>query len=314
MPRSRFGPAIVTATGLLLATAGALAPTEQGGTSDALATRLVVPLPDWLIVAAVAALAGASLILIAILFPGPRRPRKKGEQEYEMYYEPRKAPLAVALLLIFLALAPPGILATSILWLDRNEVLLHGRSSGIGTEATPASPKPRTPPSAGGDAATRPASPITADLLGALALLGGFGGLAVMLWLRFGDRLTRLRADDERPRERLVAAIEESLEDLRLEFDPRTAIIKCYRRFERGLAAAELPRAPWQTPIEFMRAALGKLPLPAAAVASLTGLFEIARFSRHAVGPAERESAWRSLAEIREALDRAKEKPDAAPA
>jgi hypothetical protein len=38
-------------------------------------------------------------------------------------------------------------------------------------------------------------------------------------------------------------------------------------------------------------------------VRSLTGLFEIARFSHHPVGEAERESAWRSLTEIRAALD-----------
>lgn len=62
-----------------------------------------------------------------------------------------------------------------------------------------------------------------------------------------------------------------------------------------------------------MRTVLGKLPLPADTVARLTSLFEIARFSQHPVGPAERENAWRSLAEIRAALDRGKERPDAAP-
>ncbi len=64
-----------------------------------------------------------------------------------------------------------------------------------------------------------------------------------------------------------------------------------------------MPRRPWQTPTEFMRAVLSKLPLPPAPVRSLTGLFEIARFSRHPVGEAERDRAWRSLTEIRATLD-----------
>ncbi len=314
MTLSRFGPAIVTAIGLLPAVAGALAPKDEGGTSGFLATRLVVPLPDWLIMATVAALAAASLILIAIIFPRPRPRREKGEEPYELYYEPRRAPPTVVLFLILLALTPPGILAGSILWLDRNGVLLHGRSGGVSAEPPQASPKPQGQPNPGDDRQLRLASPITADLLGALALLAGFGSLCVMLWLRFGDRLSRQPPEDERSRARLAAAVEESLEDLRLEPDARAAIIKCYQRFEHVIAAAKLPRPPWQTPVEFMRAALGKLPLPADAVARLTGLFEIARFSRHAVGPAERENAWQSLADIREALDRTKEKPNAASA
>src|SRR5712691_5470079 len=218
MTLARFGPAVITAIGLLLALAGTLAPTEEGTGSGSLATRLIIPLPDWLIAATVAALAAASLILLAIILPRPRPRRKKGEEPYELYYETRKAPPTVVVLLILLALTPPGILAASILWLDRHEVLLHGRPTGAEKAFSPASPSPvAQPPS--GDRPLRSASPVTADLLGALALLAGFGSLGVMLWLRFGDRLWRPPLEGERPRARLAAAIEESLEDLRLEPD-----------------------------------------------------------------------------------------------
>ncbi len=61
--------------------------------------------------------------------------------------------------------------------------------------------------------------------------------------------------------------------------------------------------AMWQTPMEFMRSVLGKLPLPAPPVSELTGLFEIARFSRRPVGTAEREAAWHALTEIRAKLE-----------
>jgi Domain of unknown function (DUF4129) len=265
-------------------------------------------------VATVAALAVASLILLAMILPRPRPRRKKGEEPYELYYEPRKAPLTVVLFLILVALTPPGILAASIFWLDRPEVSLHGRSGGGGQSIPAAQRSEAVAPSPLTERVPRLASPITADLLGALALLAGFGSLGVMLWLRFGDRLGRLPFDDERPRAQLAAAVEESLEDLRLEPDARAAIIKCYEHFERVLAAAELPRSLWQTPVEFMSAALRKLPLPSRAVGSLTSLFEIARFSQHTVGAAERESALQSLVAIRAALVRSKETVNAAPA
>ncbi len=61
--------------------------------------------------------------------------------------------------------------------------------------------------------------------------------------------------------------------------------------------------AMWQTPMEFMRSVLAKLPLPAPPVSELTGLFEIARFSRRPVGTAEREAAWHALTEIRAKLE-----------
>jgi len=313
MSFSRFGPPIVAAIGLLLAIAGALNPSEEGAAPGSPAVRIAVALPDWLVMATVAALAAASLILLAMIAPRPRPRRKKGEEPHELYYEPRKAPLTVVVLLLLLALTPPAILAASIVWLDRNEVFVHRPSGGaLGASGASRNPQGRLQPE--DNRPRRSASPFTADILGALALLAGFGCLGVMLWLRFGDRLLRQPFEDEPSRARLATAVEESLDDLRREADARTAIIKCYRRFENVLAAAQLARPPWQTPVEFMRAALHRLPLPATPVANLTRLFEIARFSHHAVGPAEREGAWQSLLEVREALPRKKEEPDAAAA
>jgi hypothetical protein len=56
--------------------------------------------------------------------------------------------------------------------------------------------------------------------------------------------------------------------------------------------------------MEFMREALGRLPLPAEAVRRLTGLFELARFSDEPMAPEHREAAWASLSDIRGELDR----------
>jgi len=141
-------------------------------------------------------------------------------------------------------------------------------------------------------------------LLGALALLAGLATLAVALVLLFAERLAEWW--DRRNRigtaEPLRAAVEESLDDLTTESDPRTAIIKCYRRFEHVAARARVPRAPWQTPEEFMRETLARLALPGEAVERLTRLFEVARFSHHPLDSLERDLARAALEEIRVAL------------
>jgi hypothetical protein len=56
--------------------------------------------------------------------------------------------------------------------------------------------------------------------------------------------------------------------------------------------------------MEFMREALGRLPVPRAAVPVLTGLFERARFSHHPLGAPERDRALAALDEIRMAIER----------
>jgi hypothetical protein len=138
---------------------------------------------------------------------------------------------------------------------------------------------------------------------GILALAAGLGALGLALWVALGDRLARERDDgaDEEPAP-LEAAVEESLEDLRAEVDPRRAIVRCYARFERAAADSGLERKPWLTPMEFMREILARRPVPRAAVPTLTGLFELARFSHHPLGPPERDRALVALHEIRAAM------------
>ena len=79
---------------------------------------------------------------------------------------------------------------------------------------------------------------------------------------------------------------------------------------EMGFEAKQIARAgraPWETPSEFMRAALARLPVPAPPVERLTTLFELARFSLHPLESPERDLARACLEEIRAALARAEE-------
>ncbi len=146
-----------------------------------------------------------------------------------------------------------------------------------------------------------------------------FAGLAltalaalVIGGIRARDLLRQGRSGGRRPDEvadDVAKATADSLEELELGGDPRIAIIRCYARFERSLAAAETPRAPWQTPMEFMRAVLSSLPLDPDDVVRLTRLFELARFSHHPLGVAEQAAALGALTAIRDTL--AKRAPDA---
>lgn len=307
----RFAPSIVTGIGLVLAIAGALASPESMPL-ESLATRVTVSLPNWVIIAAVISLSAASLIFLAIILLRPRRPRKKGEDGYEIYHEPQKIPPILVVVLILLALTPGGVLGGAILWFGREDVSLHPSPGGTAHDGLPRAPPAAVSPSSRQEEPEKLASPITTGLLGTVALLAGFGSLGFVLWLVFGDRwLRRLPVGPDRRQAQLAAAIDDSLKELRLEPDARAAIIKIYHNFERALAGAALPRRPWQTPIEFMRTVLGKLPLPAPPIHRLTRLFELARFSQHPVGAPERDSAWQSLTEIRAAVKAQREVPNA---
>jgi hypothetical protein len=206
-------------------------------------------------------------------------------------------PPFVAAIFFALALAPGVVFALLLLWLNWDVI----PGSGISAEELLAQ-------LAEAARLAEPASPLTTGLVGLVALVAGFGSLALALWLLLGDRLGRPAPGAMRPRARLQAAVEDSLEDLQREPDARAAIIRIYRNFERALAGAALPRRPWQTPVEFMRAVLTRAAMPAAAVERLTRLFELARFSRHPLGASERDSAWRSLTEIRTALAGSKDR------
>lgn len=302
----QFVHPILAAIGLTLAIASVLAP-RQRTPLEAPAPRIVLPLPAWVVVAAVGSLSLASLIFLAITLPRGRGRRKKGQEESEIYHEPRKIPPWLTAVLILIALAPSALLGGAIFWLGGHGAYIADGSGGLASPHVAAMPS-AVPPDATASIPGNPTSAITSGLLGTIMLLVGFGSLGFMLWLLFADRgMGRMRLDFDYPDLQLTALTEESLEDLRREPEARIAIMKIYRNFERVLAGVAVPRPPWQTSTEFMRLALGKLPLPVGPVGRLTQLFETARFSRHPVGEAERETAWRALTEIRARLVEATE-------
>ena len=100
----------------------------------------------------------------------------------------------------------------------------------------------------------------------------------------------------------LAAAVDESLDDLRAEPDPRRAVIAAYARLERVLAAYRLPRRPAEAPFEYLGRMLAELSVTPEAARRLTDLFERAKFSQHAVGADMKEEAISALETVRDDL------------
>lgn len=102
--------------------------------------------------------------------------------------------------------------------------------------------------------------------------------------------------------EQLAAALDDALDDLRAERDPRRAIIAAYARMERALAAAGLPRHRAEAPLEYLKRALLELSASGPAVRRLTDLFEWAKFSHHEPEPRMKDEAIDALVAVRDEL------------
>jgi heme/copper-type cytochrome/quinol oxidase subunit 2 len=100
----------------------------------------------------------------------------------------------------------------------------------------------------------------------------------------------------------LASAVGAGLRDARLEPDPRRAVITAYATMERMLAAQGWPRREVEAPLEYMTRLFAKRHVRADALATLTELFELARFSHHVISPATKERAIGALTVIDQEL------------
>lgn len=102
--------------------------------------------------------------------------------------------------------------------------------------------------------------------------------------------------------EQLALALDDALDDLRAEADPRRAIVAAYARMERVLAASGVPRRSAETADEYLGRVLRELMPDSDAVARLTELFTQAKFSHHHVDATMKEDAIEALEQVREEL------------
>jgi hypothetical protein len=145
--------------------------------------------------------------------------------------------------------------------------------------------------------------------LGTLAFLGA--GLAVLI---ARERRRREKGLKERMlAERLAEVLDDTLDDLRAEPDPRRAIIAAYARMERVLAAHGIPRRESDAPLEYLARILDELEASKHAIRGLTELFEVAKFSDHPIDPVMKERAIRALESLRDDLRRPESEREAPP-
>jgi hypothetical protein len=270
---------LVVGLAALLRMAGPLA-----GEADGLKSIIRLPLPVTWLVDALFVL--AAVVLVVGLARRVLGRRRSGEGELLPESQPMPAWMRTLTQMLSLANA---VLIAYLIWrgvIPLTELLAFGRGavSAIG------GPSMETPGAA-------PA--LWSWTFGALAIVAALAAVTLALWVAFGDRLAEWwMRRDEVASASSGSLVAEPLADPRAEPDPRRAIMRCYASFERVAAGSGVTRHPWLTPQEFMREALRRLAAPRGAVPTLTSLFELARFSHRALGPAERGRALEALNDI----------------
>jgi Domain of unknown function (DUF4129) len=87
-----------------------------------------------------------------------------------------------------------------------------------------------------------------------------------------------------------VAAVQEG--------SPRNGIVRCWLRLEEVVAAAGLPRNPWETSAEFTVRILHAIDLDPRAIGELSRLYREARFSEHELDETARTAARAALHQL----------------
>jgi hypothetical protein len=136
---------------------------------------------------------------------------------------------------------------------------------------------------------------VPAVVVGALVLIG------VVAWF-VAARRRRPVSEDEKIARELAAALDDSLDALRAEPDPRRAVIAAYARLERVLAAHRLERLQSETPNEYLSRILDDLEVERQSVRRLTDLFTEAKFSQHTVNAQMKQDAIEALTTVRDEL------------
>ncbi|HSG12623.1 MAG TPA: DUF4129 domain-containing protein [Gaiellaceae bacterium] len=136
---------------------------------------------------------------------------------------------------------------------------------------------------------------------------------AVAAWIISERRARRRVARRDSLVEEVSAVLDETLDDLRAESDPRRAVIAAYVKLERVLSANGVPRDRAETEEEYLARFLRSLDVSETSGRRLTELFERARFSQHAVDHAMKDEAIGALEQLRDELRRAREARDAPP-
>jgi hypothetical protein len=174
----------------------------------------------------------------------------------------------------------------------------------LGEQALPGGFRGRAPDQGSEGPSYRPEFEWSAALILAGVVLVGFA----VWYLSLKRQVRRLAGADDGAVSALALVLEDTLDDLRAEQDPRRAVIAAYARLERVLAAFGLARRPAETPQEYLGRILPRLELERRSVRRLTDLFTRAKFSLHEVDAGMKDEAIESLTIARDELLAAEER------
>ena len=130
-------------------------------------------------------------------------------------------------------------------------------------------------------------------------------GVGWYLWQRAHRDVLPARSSGLSVADDVAGSIDDAIDDLETEPDARRAVIAAYARMERAFGRHGLSRLASETPTEYLRRILLGLTTKVDAVRRLTGLFEQARFSDHAIDASMKQDAIESLRTIRDDLQAA---------
>jgi hypothetical protein len=292
-------PALVAAAVFVLVFVVALGSNRSlarvGGPGHVLAARTIAG--DLGVVLLVLVLAVAAVIASALWGGGLLR-RRRGDDEPEWAVEETPMWWEKPLLLAMAFLPAAGLVA-AIVFLVR---LWGGATRPARTVVPPsASIAPSGHASPGAVPSQHAAAPVVHWWIFAAAALVLLAAAALaVVWRRLHPVESRLgRAVEARE---LQAVIEESLEELEREPDPRRAVIRAYTGMERTLARRGLGRRPFEAPLEYLARTLVALRVSRPAGERLTALFQRARFSEHTIDPGMKQEAIGALVRVRDEL------------
>ncbi len=277
----------VAALLLVLAVAASRPPTIAVGGGEANAGPLVAVMHTVEVVGL--ALEAALLVLLVVLLWPQRRPKDDEEPKPQA----RPVPWWLRLVIFLMPLVMLGTLIWTVLHL-RPGMTQPGESPLVGIAPTTSDET-----SAFGGTLGLAGWEVLLALLLAAAMVAAV--LRQLFWLPRRE-LVEDAPKPSREAEALAAAVAASLSDAREETDPRRAVIAAYATMERVLAERDLPRRESEATLEYMERLFGALPTGREAVATLTRLFEVARFSQHEVPPAAKRQAIDALVRLRDAL------------
>ena len=110
------------------------------------------------------------------------------------------------------------------------------------------------------------------------------------------------RTDERDEAEVVQRALDAASAPLRDPADPRAAVIEAYARMEQVLAERDLGRRAPEAPREYLTRVLSEHGAPQQSLATITALFEEARFSHHPIPPSAPGRALGELENARAAL------------